>query len=51
MSVHTIFKWLDITPFPRAFVLRFGELLISHVALWKELRLNQWFDKDRHKRQ
>lgn len=45
------FKWLNLIPFPRAFLLRLGEPLIGHVVRCKDLRLNQWFAKNRHKRQ
>jgi hypothetical protein len=51
MRVHMKFKWVNTTSFPRAAVAHLGEPMISHVATWKELHLNQWFAKNRHKPQ
>jgi hypothetical protein len=34
---------------PRMFVARLSKPLISDVAVWKQLHLNQWFAKTRHR--
>jgi hypothetical protein len=34
--------------FPRPFVAHVSEPLISHVAVWKQLHLEQWFSKTRN---